>query len=246
MKRARRILLLVVSLLGPCVLSSPAVAFDLKGMFGGEEQSPPSVTPFKLPSLTGEEADYHEHIPPLTPAPKINADHIFVQAVNCFPAKSLFDVEVHIEGGISNKGFAAGDSSMVGKSYAGIVARMPLYSPKNTSREREREYLRRTTTSQLIGQFVAAIATRNHAKRASALYTALEARSQVRVQKGLAETSEQVTYMEKLLGAHETLIKAEADITTSRLSIVAQCEDRKRGLLNNWLKRMAIVPEANG
>ena len=48
--------------------------------------------------------------------------------------------------------------------------------------------------------------------------------------------------MEKLLGAHITLIQAEADITTARLGIIGQCSDDKRPLLNAWLKQVAALP----
>ncbi|MGO0307850.1 hypothetical protein ACTL6P_14810 [Endozoicomonas acroporae] len=48
--------------------------------------------------------------------------------------------------------------------------------------------------------------------------------------------------MEKLLGAHKTLIQAEADITTARLGITGQCSDDKRPLLNVWLKQVAALP----
>ncbi|MFK0572511.1 hypothetical protein [Endozoicomonas sp.] len=52
--------------------------------------------------------------------------------------------------------------------------------------------------------------------------------------------------MEKLLGAHKTLIQAEASITTARLGITGQCSEDKRSSLNNWLKRMAVVPAPVG
>ncbi len=165
-------------------------------------------------------------------------------AINCYPEPTRFNVEVQLVAGLRTHHTdfmnQQQDTKGSNKHYAGIVARMPRYSPKTMNREREREYMRRTRTADLIGQFVTALATRNHGQRAVGLYTALEARAQVRVQKGLTETAEQVGYMEKLLAAHETLRKAEEDVTRSRISIVAQCDDRKRAGLNHWLKRMSV------
>lgn len=62
----------------------------------------------------------------------------------------------------------------------------------------------------------------------------------MRVQKGIVGTDEQVGYMEKLLGAHKTLIQSEADMTSARLAIVGRCEESKRTYLNNWLKKWQL------
>ena len=224
------------------LVSGPVVAF---GLFGeNDTQEPPQVQPFKLPTLTGEEADFRGYMNPLIEAPKLDADAIFAQATNCYPESSRFRLEVHLEAGARTQGIITADNKTIGKNYAGIVAKMPLYSPTSSSREREREYMRRTATSEQIGRLVTAIAIRNHSHRAVALYTALEARSQVRVQKGLTETAEQVGYMEKLLSAHEAFLKAEAEITAARLAISGQCSENRRDGLNNWLKQMAILQEA--
>ena len=109
--------------------SLPARAFDPYSLFGGEEQTPPEVKPFKLPSLTGEAVDFHGYLPPLVAAPRLDADGIFEQAVNCFPEASKFKVEVTLEGGLRSQDILTADNTHIGKSYAGIVARMPLYSP---------------------------------------------------------------------------------------------------------------------
>ncbi|OED44685.1 hypothetical protein ACH42_06920 [Endozoicomonas sp. (ex Bugula neritina AB1)] len=211
-------------------------------LFGGETQSPPAVKPFELPTLTGERVDYQGYINPLVPAPRLDSDGIFIQAVNCYPEPTKFNVELNLEGGLRSSGVVTADNTTIGKEYIGIVASMPLYSAKEMNREREREYLRRTATSELIGRFLTAIATRNHAQREIALYRALETRSQVRIKKGIVGVDEQIGLMEKLLGAHKTLIQSEADITAARLAITGQCSEDKRESLNNWLKRMAIIP----
>jgi hypothetical protein len=221
-------------------LNTASAGLDI---FTGEARKPPEIKPFELPTLSGEKADYTGHINPLEPAPRLDADAIFQQAVNCYPEPSKFNLEINLEGGLRSQGIVTADNTTIGREYVGIVARMPLYSTSEMNREREREYMRRTKTSELIGAFLTAIATRNHARREISLYRALESRSQVRVQKGIVGTDEQVSYMEKLLGAHKTLIQSEADITSARLSITGQCDEQQRPHLNTWLKRMAVVPK---
>ena len=223
------------------LLSGPLQA-GLLDTFTGEQQAPPEVKPFELPTLTGEKVDYQGYMNPLEPAPRLDSDGIFQQAVNCYPEPTKFNVELNLEAGLRSQGVVTADNTTLGKEYIGIVASMPLFSATEMNRQREREYLRRTATSELIGRLLTAIATRNHARREITLYRALEARSQVRVKKGIVSTDEQVAFMEKLLGAHKTLIQAEADITTARLGITGQCSDDKRPLLNAWLKQVAALP----
>lgn len=225
-------------------LACGPVQAGLLDAFTGEKQAPPEVKPFELPTLTGEKVDYQGYMNPLEPAPLLDSDGIFQQAINCYPEPTKFNVELNLEAGLRTQGVVTSDNTTLGKEYIGIVASMPLYSATEMNRQREREYLRRTATAELIGRFLTAIATRNHARREIILYRSLEARSQVRVKKGIVSTDEQVGYMEKLLGAHKTLIQAEADITTARLGITGQCASDKREILNDWLRRMAAVPKA--
>lgn len=191
------------------------VQAGLLDAFTGEKQTPPEVKPFELPTLTGEKVDYQGYMNPLEPAPRLDSDGIFQQAVNCYPEPTKFNVELNLEAGLRSQGVVTADNTTLGKEYISIVASMPLFSATEMNRQREREYLRRTATSELIGRFLTAIAT-VHVRHEITLYRALEARSQVRVKKGIVSTDEQVAFMEKLLGAHKTLIQAEADITTAR------------------------------
>lgn len=91
------------------------------------------------------------------------------QAVNCYPEPTKFNVEVNLEGGLRSQGVVTADNTTIGREYVDIVARMPLYSSREMNREREREYLRRTKTSELIGAFLTAIATRKCPTRDSPL-----------------------------------------------------------------------------
>lgn len=129
-------------------LNAQAGGLDI---FSGETQTPPDIQPFELPTLTGEKADYNGYINPLEPAPRLDADAIFHQAMNCYPEPSKFNVELNLEGEIRSQGVVTADNTTIGREYVGIVARMPLYSSKEMNREREREYMRRTKTSELIG-----------------------------------------------------------------------------------------------
>jgi hypothetical protein len=88
------------------------------------------------------------------------------------------------------------------------------------------------------------VAARNHALRELGLYSSLEARARLRVLQGIAEASEQVSYLEKTARAKEALIKGETDILEHRLKLVAACEDRKADGLNLYLSELAQVPEA--
>jgi len=117
---------------------------------------------------------------------------------------------------------------------------MPLYSAAELNREREKEYKRRTDTAKTIGDFLAALAKRNHSIRELGLYQSLEARSQVRVMQGVAEATEQVRYLEKVARTQETLIIAETAIAQHRLGLIASCADEKAPVLNRYLQQISL------
>lgn len=205
------------------------------------EAAAPEIKTFELPTLDGTPADYNGYIDPLVKAPEINADSIFHAAIGCYPEKSLFDAEVALEGGVGTFN-ASENNSTLGKNYVGIVARLPLYSAKEHNREREREITRRERLSERVSELISAIAIINHAVRESALYRKLEARAQVRVQKGLVDVSEQLAHMEKYLAAHKIYVESTAKITSARLAIVAGCLGSKRPSLNKWLQQITREP----
>jgi hypothetical protein len=93
-----------------------------------------------------------------------------------------------------------------------------------------------------VADFIAAIASRNHAIRELTLYRGLEARSALRVQQGISEAREQVTYLEKVAASHETLIKQEAKIMESRLKLSGMCDPVNEKKINHWLKTISAVP----
>lgn len=204
----------------------------------------PEFKPYRLPTMEGDSRSYQESLPPLVEAPAIDPDGVFNSVMSCYPSPSKFNVDVELRGQLRSE--PGGDdlfaSTDIGSNYVGIVARMPLYSDTELDRERDREYHRRTTTAGAVAQFVSAVATRNHAIRELALHRSLEARAAIRVQEGIALASEQVTYLEKVASGQRALIKAEADIMQSRLTMTSLCDPEKQDRMSEYLKTVSAVP----
>ncbi|MCZ4339878.1 hypothetical protein [Shewanella colwelliana] len=70
----------------------------------------------------------------------------------------------------------------------------------------------------------------------------LEARAITRVQRGIAPTSEQVTMMEKVATAQRDITKYSAEAVENRLALMAMCDDQKGPGLNQYLKKIAALP----
>ena len=209
-----------------------------------ELEKPPSVQTYQLPTMTGDDLDFH--IPPaaLHPAPALDADGIFNAVLACYPEKSKYDIDVALRAAVRSQNVLdLEDTSSLGGSYVGIVANMPLYSGKELDKEKEREYVRRKDTAQEVADFIAAIAQRNQATREFALYRSLEARAAIRVKQGITEASEQVGYLEKVAQAEKELVQAEAKIMESRLLLAGMCDPKNAKTLGNWLKQVATVPK---
>ena len=212
----------------------------------GEAEKPPAIQTYKLPTMAGDEVDYHSKPAPLAKAPALDPDAIYKTVLSCYPEKSKFDVDVSLRASIRSADVLdENDLSIgLGKSYVGIVANMPLYSGRELDREREREYVRRKDTAKAVADFIAAIASRNHSVRELALYRSLEARSAIRVQSGIVEASEQVGYLEKVATAQDKLVKEETQIMESRLLLAGMCDPLNAERIGAWLKRLSSVPKA--
>ena len=231
-------LVLAVALLGPI-----NVAADL---FWSDEKAepPPIFQPYKLPTLAGDNLDYHDKPEALIKAPIIDAEGLFLTVMHCYPADSSWNIDVKLQAKIKTNSddlFYNEDDSTISSNYIGIVASMPLYSSKEVSRDKEREYRRRTDMAGMIAKFVGSIASRNRALRELTLYRSLEARSAVRVQNGIVSASEQIGFLEKVSARNEQLIKTEMDILQNRLQLAATCEPRKYEQINTYLKKIALV-----
>ena len=126
----------------------------------GEAEKPPAIQTYKLPTMAGDEVDYHSKPAPLAKAPALDPDAIYKTVLSCYPEKSKFDVDVSLRASIRSADVLDENdlSSGLGKSYVGIVANLPLYSGRELDREREREYMRRKDTAKAVADFIAAIA----------------------------------------------------------------------------------------
>lgn len=206
-----------------------------------DTEPPPRIKTYELPRFDAghNHGDQHTQTQPLKTAPYVDGEGIFYATLNCWPEPSKFRLELDLETRYSMRGmYDTYEGVELGGYYVGIVARMPLYSATELSREREREYMRRTTTAQYVGDLMAALANRNHAIRELGLYSSLEARSQVRVAQGVALVDEQVQHLRKVAEVQQALIRAESELVQHRLSLVGQCDDRQADQLNAYIKRL--------
>lgn len=212
---------------------------------GGEAEKPPEPKVYKTPTMVDDGLDYHDKPAALVQAPALDADAIYKSVLGCYPEKSKFDIDVDLRASIRSSDVLDLEDTAtgLGKSYVGIVAKMPLYSGKELDREKEREYVRRKDTAKAVADFVTAIAGRNHAVRELALYRSLEARSAVRVQQGVTEATEQVGYLEKVASSQEKLITEEAKIMESRLLLSGMCDPKNAETIGGWLKKVSAAPK---
>lgn len=213
----------------------------------GEAQQPPKAQPYKIPTLSGDNLHFKAKPPALVKAPKIDADAVYQYVLDCYPEASKWNLDVNLRAQIANTpdsilSSSGTNTTELGSSYLAIVASMPLYSSKELNREKERESMRRQNVATIVADFIAAIASRNHAIRELTLYRSLEARSALRVQQGITEAAEQVTYLEKVASSHNTLIKHEAKIMESRLKLAGMCDPVNEKSINHWLKNISAVP----
>ena len=211
----------------------------------GEAEKPPEPKVYKTPTMVDDGLDYHDKPAAIVQAPALDADAIYKSVLGCYPEKSKFDIDVDLRASIRSSDVLDLEDTAIGlgKSYVGIVAKMPLYSGKELDREKEREYMRRKDTAKAVADFVTAIAGRNHAVRELALYRSLEARSAVRVQQGVTEATEQVGYLEKVASSQEKLISEEAKIMESRLLLSGMCDPKNAETIGGWLKKVSAAPK---
>lgn len=204
----------------------------------------PDIQPFKLPQLESD-THYQDAIPSLLPAPKINPDAIYQAALNCYPEVSTFKMDVDLVAGYRrvNDQYDSSTWPDLSEHYIGIVGKLPLVSATEDSRDRDREYRRRTLTAKAVAGFAKALANRNLSYREIGLYLALEARAVVRVEKGIAPVDEQILMMEKVAATQRNISQYSAETVQYRLAIVAMCDEVKAPRLNQYLKKIADLPK---
>lgn len=208
---------------------------------------PPEVTPYQLPTMTGDAPAINDHVAPLIVAPGIDADALFNKLLGCYPTRSKWQIDVDLKAGSRmGEDVAAGaNGTDLGRNYTQIVASMPLYSATELDRKQKNEYDLRGDTAKRVATFVTAISARNHAIRELSLYQSLESRAAVRVQSGVTGAEEQVTYLKEVASSQNAVIKAEADIMESRLALSSLCSKDNYVPINTYLKTVAALPVAD-
>lgn len=117
------------------------LSFSLQSAASAEEQQPPIIKPFEIPTFTGKPVDWHNPKPAINKLPVINTDAIFHIINRCYPLKSGFGLEVNFRTGANYKPSSNTLHTYDSQSYyAGIVANMPLYSDIEIDKERKLEY----------------------------------------------------------------------------------------------------------
>jgi len=206
----------------------------LMGLLGGiaigqAQAAEPQPTPWHLPRFDG--GDDPRERPPggtLEPPPVLDARGLYDLVVTCFPTRSWWQPEIALEARYANSDKVAAQVAQAAESstYAGIVARIPLYSALEVDREREREAMRRTVVAQNVGKIEQLIAARTIARRELSLWRSIENRSSRRVAAGVAETREQIDAIAKVAGLESTLLTVAADLTAAKLLLVGMCVER--------------------
>lgn len=205
----------------------------------GNEPMPPDIQPYQIPTFGGEAREF-KLSEPIKPAPRIDGDAIFKAVVACFPERVQWGLELDAVAGAraTDGGVSTFDTAGLAKYYAGVVAKMPLYSATELTAERTKEYQRRQEVAANVSALLKAVADRRRAERELGLFASLEARSQKRVYLGVAEAVEQVTYLEKVAKSQSDLDAAHAAIEGARLALVGQCRDEVADDLNGYLLRL--------
>ena len=209
-----------------------------------EDNEPPEIQLFELPTLKGESPDFHTAIPALQNAPRVNPDHIYQVITRCYPEKTKFKIDVNLIAGMRSSidQYDSSDFPNITDHYIGIVGEMPLYSTTEQAREREWEHKRRVATASQVAAFVQALANRNHAYREMGIYLAMEARSQARVKQGIANITEQIGFLEKVAAAQRDILSHEAKVIENRLALISMCGTDSSKNVNTYLKKITYLP----
>lgn len=161
--------------------------------------------------------------------------------VNCFPERPDWGLEVKAVSGArytDNSGISTFDTAGLSKYYAGIVAEMPLYSAEELHKQRTQEYQRRAEIAQNVAKLLKGLADRQRALRMVGINESVEARSQYRVNEGLAPAEEQIANLKAVADKVGDLDEANAALVAARLALVGQCRDDIAENVNDYLKEI--------
>lgn len=197
-----------------------------------------------LPTFSGDKAPLQapKKMAPRPVLPDTRA--LFDLVMACYPEPSYFRGEIALEGRARNHRAATlqddGTLSGGGRVQLALVAKLPLYSAVELDREREREYTRRGKVADSVGAFVREVAKRHKLGRELDLARALESRAQERVAVGVAETAEQVRYMERVADIEAGLIESRGVLEKARLEMLGHCATHRTqavdDTLSEWLQ----------
>jgi hypothetical protein len=212
-----------------------ALALQAMPAAGQEPEARPHVTP----TFNGQKGSIHAPDKPPPAAPVPDARELYERALSCWPAPTYMRADVAIEGRLRSDTASTLDSSgtftTAGRASAALVARIPLYSAAELDREREREFSRRTKAADAVGDLVAALADRHRMRRELDIMRALERRAQERIKIGVAETAEQIKYLEKVADLESDLLKQRGTIEKARLVLLAMCTKATADQVDDYL-----------
>lgn len=202
------------------------------------------IQPYRIPTFSGKPNDFKKFAPAMLPAMKVDSDLLFNAVVNCFPERVSWGLQLDAVSGArysEANTITTFDTSGLSRYYVGIVAKLPLYSAEELNKQRQTELTRRESVAGNVKTFLSALASQRRAKRQLGLYASLEARAQERVALGLTDTTEQITYLEKVIDAQSQLDDSEAALDGSRLALSGQCRDEMVEVLNNHI--LSLISE---
>ena len=211
----------------------------------------PNVQPYQVPTYDGKPGDFRAKIPELAQFPDVDTEAVFKVVVNCFPERVPWGFEVKAVAGArytdNSNTVSTFDTAGLSKYYAGVVAEIPIFSASEVNTERRTEYQRRTQLSDNIAKFIQGLAAMRRAWREIGIYNAATLRSQARVKEGIAPTTEQFGYVEKVAEAYSKLDDAKASVEGARLALYGQCRNEVADEVNEYLKALIadFVKQAN-
>lgn len=219
----------------------PALVFASCGLLVPLAMAETETHTFELPTLSGQSGDFHLPAKPAALGPVPDSRELFDIVLSCWPAPSYFRGELSLEGRMrTDRATTLGNDGGLtssGRASVALVARIPLYSASELDRDRQREYDRRTRAADAVGALVWALTDRVRAERELDLIQALERRSQQRVKVGVADTTEQVAYLEKVSTLQGAVYKLGGEIQKSRLAMLAICSADTADEVDRYISR---------
>jgi len=196
---------------------------------------PPKVEPYRLPTFDGKEVDYHTINPLDAPNVDLDADTIYETVLACYPHPSHYKLDVELRLSASDREMINIDNTRQGKYYAEVVAKMPLYSTTEIERLNQMELKIRESAATNVATFNQAISMSITAHRQFGLYSSLESRAQSRVKNGIADTGEQIGFLEKVIAAQTLVSEWDSKLDNARIQLVSLCRENERDKVNAFL-----------